>query len=369
MIESTPRARPPAPRRRRKALFLALLLAGALMGGALVMGFELMFRVDGGALRGRDARRPPSRSSTRNPASTLTSGAGKETDAMASAAASPMGFTKIPKIIHQTWKTSAVPQWALPTTQSWRDLNPGYTYRMWDDASAERLIREQYPELVPAFEEHMAPVQRADVFRYAVVHAYGGVYADIDVRCDVPVDDWLRHDLFNLDMVLGWEALSNADAVRRKHFAVEYQLCQWTFAAAPGNWLLRAVIDDIVAYYDRKMHEESASIIRSTGPGMFSSAIQRALKSRFNVTFGEYPLTKDEMQGSGAARHMHVGQTMILPLESFGFRSGVRGGGTGAHRLVTHGFRGSWKAAYKEKKAAIKAAKVAETVESGSANT
>jgi hypothetical protein len=192
-----------------------------------------------------------------------------------------------------------------------------------------------------------------------VVHAFGGVYADIDVQCDVPVDDWLQHDLFNVDMVLGWEALSSAEAVQRKHFAVEYQLCQWTFAAAPGNWLLRAVLDDIVAYYDSNMHEVSASIIRSTGPGMFSSAIQRALKRRFNITFGEPPLTKEEMQGSGAAHHMHIGRTMVLPLESFGFRSGVRGGGTGAHRLVTHGFQGSWKAAYKKKKDAIKAAEKA----------
>ena len=353
MLKITPRSRlqragpAPAPCRTRNGLLLLVLLGlSCFLGGVLVAVYPPLAKIDreiageraaSARVWGRNGRESPQAVS---PIQALES-------------------LRIPRIIHQTWKDSSVPQWALPTTHSWRDMNPDYEYRLWDDKDAEALIRERYPELVPAYMNHMVPVQRADVFRYAVVHAFGGVYADIDVHCNVPVDNWLQHDLFNVDMILGWEALSSRKEVEAKHFAVEYQLCQWTFAAAPGNWLLRSVLDDIVAYYDRKMHEVSVSIIRSTGPGMFSSAIQRALKRRFNITFGDPPLTKEDMKMSKDMRRIHIGRTMILPLESFGYRPGVRGGGSGANRLVTHRFRGSWKAAYKKRKEAANAAKAA----------
>lgn len=257
---------------------------------------------------------------------------------------------EIPRIIHQTWKTQDVPDWAEPAAFSWKDKNPEYEYRIWDDRAARKLIEERYPELLPAFNNHMAPVQRADVFRYAVIHAFGGVYADIDVMCEVPVKDWIDHDLFNVDIVLGWEAISSRKAIEARHFAVEFQLCQWTFAAAPGNWLLRSVLDEIVNYYETGQHKESVSIIRSTGPGMFSMAIHRALKRRYNITFGEPPLTKDALLGSGAEHRVHIGSTMILPVENFGYRMIRMGEKIGPHKLVTHGFKGSWKAAYQKQK-------------------
>ena len=78
----------------------------------------------------------------------------------------------IPRIIHQTWKTQVVPDWAEPGAFSWKDKNPEYEYRIWDDRTAQKLIEERYPELLHAYTNYMAPVQRADVFRYAVIHAF-----------------------------------------------------------------------------------------------------------------------------------------------------------------------------------------------------
>ena len=45
-------------------------------------------------------------------------------------------------------------------------------------------------------------MERADFFRYAVIHKFGGVYADIDVGILRPVADW---DVGGAGFVVGQE--------------------------------------------------------------------------------------------------------------------------------------------------------------------
>ena len=275
----------------------------------------------------------------------------------------------MPRIIHQTWKTTELPQWALSQVDSWKRLNPTWEYRLWDDAAAEQLIRTDYPSLWPIWQLHLHAVQRADVFRYAVVHKFGGVYADIDVACVLPIDQWVHpmhtNDFFNVDMIVGWEALPSAKEVALKHFASEYQLCQWTFAAVPGHWLLARVLQDVEAYYARGEHERSMSIIRSTGPGMFSTSMRESIRLTYkNVTFGSgHGLEKQAMKHTVT----HIGGLYIFPLVAFGSR-GSRDFDVSLYasastkmtlqeqqqfqqkRLVIHGFQGSWKEEHKIRK-------------------
>jgi len=271
----------------------------------------------------------------------------------------------IPHIIHQTWKTKTIPFWALPHTTSWTRLNPTWEYKLWTDKEAEDLIKTYYPSLYPIWNIHLHPVQRADVFRYAVIHKYGGVYADIDVSCVIPIDDWIYptygSDLYNIEMLIGWEALPSKKQVLLKHFATEYQLCQWTFAAVPNSWYLQRVLQDVQDYYESGKHQQSMSIIKSTGPGMFSNSIRESIRMKYNnVTFGSVvELQKENMKESVT----HVGELYILPLEAFGSRGGphefkkhIANKNKDLEmkikpkKLVVHGFQGSWKEDHKKRK-------------------
>lgn len=52
-------------------------------------------------------------------------------------------------------------------------------------------MKKHHPEMMSMYNRMLA-IQRADLFRYVVLYDAGGVYADIDVSCSVPIDSWLR---------------------------------------------------------------------------------------------------------------------------------------------------------------------------------
>lgn len=93
----------------------------------------------------------------------------------------------IPQIIHQTWKNECVPTRFAACHASWRRHNPNWRHILWTDRMLLNLIEEHYPSLLELYCSYPKPVQRADVGRYALLHKFGGVYADIDSECVAPL--------------------------------------------------------------------------------------------------------------------------------------------------------------------------------------
>lgn len=62
---------------------------------------------------------------------------------------------------------------------------------LWTDADVDEWIATNYPWFLEVFRGYRHPVQRADAFRYFVLHAYGGVYADLDYELMLPLDSFL----------------------------------------------------------------------------------------------------------------------------------------------------------------------------------
>lgn len=222
----------------------------------------------------------------------------------------------IPNLIHQTWKTSAIPEWAAPCVDSWRLLNPAHEQHLWTDLTALSLVQERYPDLHAVW-HRLKPVEKADAIRYVVVHAYGGVYADIDVRCERPIASW--PSIGNATALVGVETILKSEEERaRLAFSHMKPICQWTFAAAPKHWILKNAIDIIVQNVRTNASDDP---LTKTGPGVFTNAV---------------------IMGSAAER-----EGMVL-LEPAAFA-------IGGHRnprrpvketLVSHRFRGSWKASW-----------------------
>lgn len=99
--------------------------------------------------------------------------------------------SKIPLIVHQTWKNSDSRTWnqlARDGAEAWLQLVTGVrhpdlpkmVYIFWDDKAVNELIALYEPELWPMFAGLPHAVEKADIFRVAVVKWFGGVVSRLD---------------------------------------------------------------------------------------------------------------------------------------------------------------------------------------------
>ncbi|KAI8475293.1 MAG: nucleotide-diphospho-sugar transferase [Monoraphidium minutum] len=121
------------------------------------------------------------------PPSPAAGPAGKLLAALEARGAAPGGG--VPRILHQSWKTREVPARFRGFVASWRALNPGWRHVLWTDADNRRLAARRYPWFLGTFDALGRGVMRADAARYMYMHAFGGVYTDLDVECLRPLDD------------------------------------------------------------------------------------------------------------------------------------------------------------------------------------
>jgi mannosyltransferase OCH1-like enzyme len=90
---------------------------------------------------------------------------------------------KPPKIIHQTWKTKEIPEWAKSYHESWKKLHPDWTLMLWTDDSARDFIKTHEPNYLEIYDNFPKQIMRVDFSRYAWLYHIGGLYVDLDFEC------------------------------------------------------------------------------------------------------------------------------------------------------------------------------------------
>lgn len=170
----------------------------------------------------------------------------------------------IPKIIWQTYKEpyDSLAPYMKDAVQTWKDFNPEYELKYMDDTQAAEFIKAEYgQEWYDIFVNLPVGVMRGDLWRYMIVYKYGGVYADLDTECLIPISTWMLEDK---EFIVCPET-SN-------HF------CQWTFAATAGHPILKSVLDLIK---QRLLNPEYGSphfVHTHTGPAIWTEGINKALE-------------------------------------------------------------------------------------------
>jgi mannosyltransferase OCH1-like enzyme len=93
-----------------------------------------------------------------------------------------------PKIIWQThnYKIEELPDHFKMVSANWINLNPGWEYKYVDHIEREEFLKN-YPELLQYYLS-LSPIFQSDVWRYLVTYENGGVYADMDSICVMPLD-------------------------------------------------------------------------------------------------------------------------------------------------------------------------------------
>ena len=55
------------------------------------------------------------------------------------------------------------------------------------------MLHQRYPDHVENYNSYSYGVQRADAARYFILYEYGGVYIDMDIACEVPLNDVIAY--------------------------------------------------------------------------------------------------------------------------------------------------------------------------------
>ncbi|EFN54978.1 hypothetical protein CHLNCDRAFT_10358, partial [Chlorella variabilis] len=184
----------------------------------------------------------------------------------------------VPRVIHQTWQTTEVPQKWAAARQSCIDLHPDYEHRLWTDADGLKFIEDHYPWFLPTYLSYPYNIQRVDVLRYFILHKLGGIYIDLDMGCRHRLDFLLHHN-FTAPMTHP-VGISND-----------------VMAAVPGDAYLAHALPRL-ARWNRWMGIKYIQVMFSTGP-MFLTVQYSLFPGRGDVaiipkpTYGKYDFTGD----------------------------------------------------------------------------
>ncbi|KAJ3251871.1 hypothetical protein HDU77_005617 [Chytriomyces hyalinus] len=173
---------------------------------------------------------------------------------------------KIPKVIHQSWKTKLVPTKYARMVDSWKSMNPDYEYRIWSDSDNRNLIETHYPWFLEVFDSYEDPILQADASRVFYMHQYGGVYADLDFQCLKPLDTLLgTHDAVLGSMNTGFNFFLRAHSIPNAFMA-----------SKPGHpmWITCA---------QRMMKQRKGTVEQRTGPAMLYRCYSDYIKSNRNM--------------------------------------------------------------------------------------
>jgi len=189
---------------------------------------------------------------------------------------------RIPKIIHQIWLGSPVPEKFKIFQQTWREHNPDWEFKLWtDDDIAQLGLKNQ-----EWYDKAINYAERSDIARYEILYRFGGVYVDIDFECVQPLE-YLNH---RYDFYAGIELPAMAPFL-----GYLVMINNALIASVPGHPILKRCIETI------KKHHHHKDIIYKTGPIHFTQAFFDAFEQgdfiniALPVTYF-YPIAKDAQE-------------------------------------------------------------------------
>jgi len=94
----------------------------------------------------------------------------------------------LPKIIHQTWKTTQLPANFASWSHHCREIhsdssNDEWQYLLWTDDDNRRFLALHYPWFLETYDNYDVHIKRVDAIRYFLLYYFGGVYMDMDFVC------------------------------------------------------------------------------------------------------------------------------------------------------------------------------------------
>ena len=261
--------------------------------------------------------------------------------------------TPFPRKIWQTSKTgpAGFKDDDREAVRTWTKMNHNWRYEIITQYSAESYVRDRFadrPAVVEVFTELQDPILRADMIRYLVLLADGGLYSDLDTALLKPIDDWIPppfRDLTNVVIGIEYDKLKGD---RWVDWSLDLQFSTWTILAKPGHLLFELTVRRVVQRLKDLANKQGKALSRmdvtfrevldTTGPALFTEVVFEMLSQQTGTNFTWLNVTRLK-----APRL--VEDILILPITSFGSGQGHSNAGQPdeGSALVQHLFKGSWK--------------------------
>ncbi|KAK2749685.1 hypothetical protein FQN57_005907 [Myotisia sp. PD_48] len=264
----------------------------------------------------------------------------------------PGAIPGIPPKIWQSYKTVKFDERHAKIVDSWVEKNPTFRHEILTDGEAETYVRQMYgatrPDIVDLYLKLPHIILKADLLRYLILLAEGGIWSDIDVTCEKPVSEWLPAEMYEdtaepIGLIVGLEF----DSMSPKNGSELWsQWTNWAFAASPGSPHLQYVVDDIVKTLTTVAHENNVGIeqielkmitdvVEVTGPRKLTRGVAASLGKMLG-----YPVLDRHV--AKIKKPTMLGDVLLMPGNAFAARQNGFPKDQG-DALVTHHYDGSWK--------------------------
>ncbi|CCF60614.1 hypothetical protein KAFR_0K02580 [Kazachstania africana CBS 2517] len=194
---------------------------------------------------------------------------------------------KFPAFIWQTWKLDANPRDTLLNKENWDEKNPGFVHEILNDDIMHAFVRHYYstiPEVIEAYNVLPSLVLKIDFFKYLILLARGGVFADMDTVPLRPIPNWIPEDMNpnDIGLIVGVEhdAEHGSNNWKNKYIR-RLQFGNWVIQAKPGHPVIREIVAHITEETIQRMLEgqlkvnirNDLSIMSWTGTGIWTDVI------------------------------------------------------------------------------------------------
>jgi mannosyltransferase OCH1-like enzyme len=160
--------------------------------------------------------------------------------------------------IIQYWAQEEQPAMLREMTLTWQRLNPGWSYRCFNRATASLFFKDVFGVSVQEdFLSIRLPAMQADVFRVAYILTYGGLWADAATTCLSPLEHWL-------------DPQSPLVLLRRPHMHSAQVANGFIYAHQPQHPFLEAVWSSIASALARRA---GTGVWTMFGAGIFGKTL------------------------------------------------------------------------------------------------
>lgn len=201
-------------------------------------------------------------------------------------------MSKFPAFIWQTWDQvitdknhDGIDDLIASNKANWDEKNPGFVHEIYNEDIINAMVRHFYgniPEVLEAYNALPAKILKIDFFKYLILLARGGVYADMDTVPLQPIPNWIPSDIEpkKLGLIIGIEHDAH-DSSWRTDFVRRLQFGTWIIQAKPGHPIIREIVAQIVEItLQRKSKNElnlnfrnDLNIMSWTGSGVWTDVI------------------------------------------------------------------------------------------------
>jgi len=161
----------------------------------------------------------------------------------------------IPKHIYQTWNTKTLPFNMENTINNLKRNNPEFEHHLFDNDDCREFIKNNFNKIVLwAYDSLVPGAYKADLWRYCILYARGGIYLDIKYE---PVGN------FRLDYMIYSEHYTKD--IRENDIYNAFLVCY------KKNPVMLACIEQIIINVQNNFYGKNA--LFPTGPGLLGVKI------------------------------------------------------------------------------------------------